>query len=498
MELPSLSTLALTGTCLFVTYVIISWTLSFRKLQHIPGPTWAAWTSLWLIRRQLGGRVARDLASLSKKYGPIYRIAPNWVIVSDPAEVRRVWHVRGPWYRGQWYDMFKFDQPVDTIISLKDNAAHAAHRSKLLPGYSGREVDNLDTITNRRIGDFVALIEREYLSTDKDFRPMDLAEKAQFLTLDIISDLAIGKCFECLNEDRDTHGQITFVSGSVPLMVVMSIVPASFVLLQNPIARALLPTDKKEGVERMMALAQENAAKRYGPDRIEGARDMLGSFVAHGLPFTNAWLETFGQIGAGSDTTATAIRMTLFYLMNSPDSYHKLQREIDAAIERGGVSSPITSEEARQLPYLQAVIKEGLRIWPPVTGFMPKVCDTEEIVCGKRIPPGTNVCWEPISVLRNKGAFGEDAECFRPDRWIEEQSEDKRSTMERVQGFLWGTSSRWECLGKTIALIELNKVFVELLRRFDFSLVDPLKPFTTYDASLSIQSDMWVRVQRRE
>ncbi|KAK3988270.1 putative cytochrome P450 E-class, group I [Cladorrhinum sp. PSN332] len=481
---------------LILAYLLVAQTAAFRRLQHIPGPAWAGRTSLWLIRRQLSGRVHRDLADLSKNYGPIFRIAPNWIVISDPFEVRRVWQARGPWYRGRWYDMFRFDQPVETVLSLRDNTAHNDLRSRLLPGYSGKDVDNLHSVVDKRIADFVSLIERKYLSTNDGFRPMDLAEKAQFMTLDIISDLAIGKCFKCLNNDHDTYGQIAFVTGSLPLVVAMSVVPASFMLLQNPIARAILPNDKLEGVGKMMALAQQNAAKRYGPNKIE-ARDMLGSFVNHGLPYTSAWLETFGQIGAGSDTTATAIRMTLFYLMTNRDSYRKLQEEIDAAATQGRVSSPVTDEEGKDLPYLQAVIKEGLRMWPPVAGLMPKMCDTEQTVCGLRIPPGTNVCWNPFAVLRNKDVFGVDAESFRPGRWLDEKDTDKLRAMEQIQGFCFGTTSRWECLGKAIAQLELNKVFVELLRRFDFSLVDPINPLSTYDVSLSIQSDMWVKVQKR-
>ncbi|KAK5659310.1 hypothetical protein OQA88_1403 [Cercophora sp. LCS_1] len=488
--------LVLTSAVLLFTYFIISRIRLARRLSHIPGPPLAPWTALWLVNRQIQGRITRDLATVTKQYGPICRIAPNWVIVSDPAEVRRLWQARGPWYRGRWYDMFRFDQPVDTILSLRDNNAHAAHRAKLLPGYSGKDVDNLHPVIDKRIGNFIALIERKYLSDKETFRPVDLAEKAQFMTLDIISELAVGTCFGCLEADRDTYGQLESVTGSVPLVTAMATMPGSFVLLQNPISRAMLPKEKLAGVMKMMKLAQDNAAKRYGENKVV-ERDMLGSFVKHGLEWKNAWLETFGQIGAGSDTTATAIRMTMFYLMCSPESYTRLQAEIDGAIKEGKISSPVTDEEGRRLPYLQAVIKEGLRIWPPVAGLMPKVCDTEQVVCGKMIPPGTNVCWEAVSVMRNKEVFGQDADCFRPDRWLEEKDPERRRNMETVQGFCFGTMSRWECLGKTIALIELNKVFVELLRRFDFSIVDPFAPFKTTDASLSVQSEEWVRITGR-
>ncbi|KAK4171941.1 putative cytochrome P450 E-class, group I [Triangularia setosa] len=455
--------LTLSLLALLFTYLIISHTSCYLRLAHIPGPPAAKITTLWLAYHQSTGSLARHLSCLSKRYGPLYRIAPDWVITSDPAAIRQVWSARGPWYRGEWYDMFRFDQPVRTILSERDNYRHAALKAKLLPGYSGKDVDNLHEVVDRRVGDFVRLIEREYLCDAEKgvYRPMDLAEKSQFMTQDVISELAIGQCFECLNNDRDTYGQMTEVTGSLPLIVTLAIIPWTLGLLQNPVVRALLPQEKLEGVMRQQELAKTQAAERYGEKKVV-KRDMLGSFVKHGLEHTNAWLETFGQIGAGSDTTATAIRMTMFYLMSSPGSYQRLRDEIDTAIREGSVSDPITEKEAKRLPYLQAVMKEGMRLCPPVMGVLPRICDTEQIVCGFRIPPGTNVCWDAISIFRNKETFGADADVFRPERWLMVEDVEKRKNMEFVQGLVFGTSGRFECLGKAIALLELNKVFVEV------------------------------------
>ncbi|KAK4655302.1 hypothetical protein QC762_0048590 [Podospora pseudocomata] len=491
--------LIVTLAALFFTYRILSRTSRYLRLAHIPGPLPAKITTLWLTYHQSTGSLARHISSLSKRYGPIYRIAPNWVITSDPAAIRQLWSARGPWHRGQWYDMFRMDQPVSTVLSERDNHKHAALKAKLLPGYSGKDVDNLHEAVDRRVADLVQLIERKYLSDDERgvYRPMDLAEKATFMTQDVISELAIGRCFECLVHDRDTYGQMTGVTGSLPLVITLATIPWTLGLLQNPLVRALLPKEKLEGVVRQQELAKKQAAERFGKDKVV-RRDMLGSFVKHGLGHTNAWLETFVQIGAGSDTTATAIRMTMFHLMSSPGSYKRLQDEIDAAIREGRVSSPIAEEEARRLPYLQAVMKEGLRLSSPVMGLLPRICDTEQTVCGVRIPPGTNVCWDAISIFRNQETFGADADVFRPERWLVEMEDVDKKSMEFVQGLVFGTSGRFECLGKGIAMLELNKVFVEvLLRRFDFALVNPLTPLTSRDYSLSLQTDLWARITRR-
>jgi len=56
---------------------------------------------------------------------------------------------------------------------------------------------------------------------------------------------------------------------------------------------------------------------------------------------------------------------------------------------------------------------------------------------------------------------------------------------------------KYQCLGKNVAYMELNKVFVELLRRFEFGIVDPSEPWKSFNAGLFLQSGMWLRVTER-
>ena len=242
---------------------------------------------------------------------------------------------------------------------------------------------------------------------------------------------------------------------------------------------------------------------------------MLGSFIRHGLTQEEAAGEALLQIIAGSDTSASTIRMVMLYLLSNPDAYRKLQQEIDAGIDAGTISSPIKDAEARQMPYLQAVIKEGLRIIPPAGGaFYKTVPPGGDVIEGKFIPAGTQIGSSPFGIHHSKKLFGPDAELYRPERWLEadqEQASRMASTVDLV--FHYG---KYQCLGKTVALMEFNKIFVEvsilslspppsllsltllgpprqslpivrelltirfssfkLLRRFDFSIVRPQNP----------------------
>lgn len=188
---------------------------------------------------------------------------------------------------------------------------------------------------------------------------------------------------------------------------------------------------------------------------------MMASFIRHGLDQDEVAGEALLQVIAGSDTSAATIRLVLLQLMSSPPSYRKLQAEIDNAIKSGRISSPIKDSEARQLPYLQAVIKEGLRITPPATGiFSKQVPKGGDVLNGIFVPEGTQIASSSLGLHHSKSIFGEDADLFRPERWIESEGEtlaNMLATSDLI--FHYG---KYQCLGKPVALMELNKIFVEV------------------------------------
>lgn len=355
--------------------------------------------------------------------------------------------------------------------------------------YAGKENEGLERGIDRGIMAFIGLIERNYVSEGAIYRPMDLARKAQYLTLDIIGDIAFGSDFGHLTQDADVHEYIKRTEASMPAMMVVSVLPVLARLMQSPLLRRFMPSENDPHgfgkfigyVERKRrrkihilhciknaadgrpknSVAKRVVAERLGPNGID-RKDMLGSFLKHGLSREEAEGEALVNVIAGSDTTATAIRTTMLYLMSSPQAYRKLAHEIRTAAANGQISSPITDEEARTLPYLQAVIKEGMRVFPPVTGLMPTVVPPGgDVIRGIPVPEGTEIGWSAFGVQHNKGLYGLDAETFRPERWLEAKDEhllqEMTSTWELV--FKYG---KWQCLGRAVALLELNKIFVEV------------------------------------
>ena len=85
------------------------------------------------------------------------------------------------------------------------------------------------------------------------------------------------------------------------------------------------------------------------------------------------------------------------------------------------------------------------------------------VICGESIQGGTVVCTSSWTIHRDKAVFGEDADAFRPERWLE-ASEERRRVMER--SMLHFGAGNHTCLGKNIAVREIYKLVPSLLRRF--------------------------------
>ena len=97
-----------------------------------------------------------------------------------------------------------------------------------------------------QIARLIELIETKYLSTSQDFRPMDWGIKAQYFTLDVISDLAWGQPMGFLEQDADVYDYIKITTASVRVMMVVSAYPTLARALQSRFLRSILPkeTDK--------------------------------------------------------------------------------------------------------------------------------------------------------------------------------------------------------------------------------------------------------------
>lgn len=299
---------------------------------------------------------------------------------------------------------------------------------------------------------------------------MDLSKKIQYLTLDIISTIGLGRSFGMLTEDCDVGD---YVKNSAEGLLIGNMFMAIGLggLRQAPfIGKFLSPTPHdKSGHGKTLGMCYKWVDERWATHEQENRNDMLASFIRHGMTKDEVRTEAIEQILAGSDTTASALRGIFLYLMTNHRVYAKLRKEVDEAVREGRApvseEGVITTAAAKQLPYLTVVIREGIRVWPPVVNLFPHDVppggDTV-VVDGKEyfLPGGTEIGVSEQGMHHSKEIFGEDAAAFRPERWFEEDKE-KLARMIKTSDLIFG-HGRWSCLGRPIAQLELTKTIFEV------------------------------------
>ncbi|KXX74701.1 Pisatin demethylase [Madurella mycetomatis] len=466
------------GIGILILWVLFTRIRNWYALRHIPGPRTAGWSKFWLVRRQINGRLLQDLRDVSKKYGPVARIGPRWVVVSSPSEIRRIWSIRSGYQRSPWYRGFRFDPNSDSVITMVDNKEHLRLRTHLGPAYQARGITNQEQVVDEQIAKLIDFITRKYLS-----KPGTAAEGAGY-----------GRSIWGANDDL--YGAIDALQGMLLPCAVMGLLPPVLWFVTSPLCKPFMPrkTDKS-GIGRLLGVLDERVRARYGEKKVKNM-DVLQGLVESGLSREEVEAEALVHLLGGTDTTAGALRNTVFFLATCPAAYRRLQDEIDSVA--GRVTRPVIADaECKELKFLQACIKESLRLWPPLSGLQAKMSSNDDVVCGLKVPAGTHVAFGYFEVMRDKDLFGENADMYEPMRWLEADPE-KLKEMEATGGMAFAAGTRWECLGKRLANLQMGKVLFELFLRFDFAMTDPVKPFDWKHMGFTLQDDMNVTITERK
>lgn len=185
---------------------------------------------------------------------------------------------------------------------------------------------------------------------------------------------------------------------------------------------------------------------------------------------------TVSNMNAGSDTTAISLRAILYYTLKTPQVKAKLMAELLDALHTGKLTLPVSWKQSQELPYLDAVVKEALRLHPAVGLLLERIVPAGglQLPNGPFLPPGTIVGINPWIIHRH-AVFGSDVDSFVPERWLRGEDETEAAFQARRQDMLratltFGAGPR-TCIGKNISLLEIYKLIPSLLLTYEVGAV---------------------------
>ncbi|KAK0631284.1 cytochrome P450 [Immersiella caudata] len=491
-------------TLLCTLYLFRTW----HRLSHIPGPLLNSLTPLVLTYHCL---IKEDINTyvynLSLKYGPLVRVAPNVVAHYDPETLRRVCSVKANYTKGLWFEFSRWDLERYSCIAMRDNESRKVRKGMLLPAWAGRYMVVMEGRVDSQVRSFLDLIKRKYTSTPAGVKAMDFGHRAQFYTLDVATSATFGKPWGFLEKDGDVEKYLETTEVITPMFGVLGTLPwLVYVMHAWPLNKLMPGEGDTVGFGRLMNLAGEAVRERVempGGKTEDSEYDLIRGYLRNGVEPEDAVQECITLVVAGTETTSIALRLALLALLTTPSTYRKAQDEVDAFYSGKPApfnpdTDPIVSyADAKTLPYIQAVIREAFRIWPPSAGlFSKQVPDEGDTIHGYYLPKGTEVGQSMVGIGRQPRIWGDDAEIFRPERWLEADAEAFEEMQAAVD--LVFSGGKYVCLGKHVGWMELLKWFVEVLRRYDVAVVNNAQPLKLKDPVTFMTTDFWVRFTKRE
>ncbi len=190
-------------------------------------------------------------------------------------------------------------------------------------------------------------------------------------------------------------------------------------------------------------------------DELGAAMTIINEYVDEQLMAECATL-----FGAGHETTATALTWAWYLLCQHPESYQKVQEEVDSVLQG---RTPTYADLAR-LPYCLQVFKEAMRLYPPAYAFSRRAIRDVEID-GYRVPKNWFVLLTPYTLHRREEYFPE-PEKFQPERFTPEREKQ----LPRYAYLPFGAGPRI-CIGQYFAMMEGHLLLATLAQRVSFSLV---------------------------
>lgn len=337
----------------------------FHPLSSFPGPTsWTA-TRFTYVLSLWSGNLAKDVRQLHLKYGDIIRIAPDelsfaradaWHDVYSNSPGRPALPKSALWHSGQ-------PGRPKSILNALDPKIHTRFRKAMEPGFTEKAVRMQENIIQTYVATLISKL-GDLVSANRDGAVVNVVNWFGFTTFDLIGDLGFGESFDCL-ERSEFHPWVSLIFNSLraaTLNASLRYYPGLNWLLGLAVPKSVI---QKQRAHWQLAVDKVNRRlnlEKTRPDLISQIK--LDEDGKQGLTIPELQATASVIIVAGSETTISVLSGTTNYLVKNPDKLALLQNEL-----RGKFSDDdfISLDSLKDLPYLNAVIQEGLRLCNPTS-----------------------------------------------------------------------------------------------------------------------------------
>ncbi|KAF2472405.1 cytochrome P450 [Lindgomyces ingoldianus] len=462
-------------------WTVIVYPLCFSPLRHLPSPPNSNFLLGHFSRifKDPTGEPQRDWIDTVPNDGVLYyRFLFNEprVLITNPKALAEVLVQRN-------YEFIKPQRIRESLgrllgvgILLAEGDEHKRQRRALMPAFSFRHIKDLYPIFWSKSREMTAAIKASLTDDSATSSVVEIREWASRATLDIIGVAGMGQDFGAIenpaNELNVTYRTIFAAGrGAQILQLIASQFP-------QWLFRAL-PMKRNEEIATAI-----KTIKKVAADLIRDKRANLEKGGRSDLDILSVAIESGGFsdedlvnqlmtfLAAGHETTASAMTWAVYLLCKHPEVQIRLREEIRSSLPAlNDPDAKISSTDIDHLQYLNAVLNETMRIFPPVPLTLREtVHDTT--IQGQFVPKETTVIISPWAINTSKALWGDDAREFNPDRWMGQGRANTGGADSNyaVTTFLHGPRS---CIGKDFAKAEFACLMAALVGQFEFELEDP-------------------------
>ncbi|RDL41592.1 Cytochrome P450 [Venustampulla echinocandica] len=434
----------------------------FSPLAKFPGPKLAAAT-LWyeayydVVKR---GQYAFRIKELHRMYGPIVRINPHELHIDDPDYYEELYSRTSPRDKYKYYtDQFGIP---NSSFSTINHRLHRLRRQPLNPFFSKQSIQHLEPIISGMVEKLCSRIQ----DLKKSGQPVLIRPVYQCLTTDVVTLYALNECWNYPDRPAFSSEWCATVKATGDMGNFMKQAPWLY-----PILLALPDAVISTIFLGMLLLLNWRRIDKPSEINEDGlARTIFHSLLKSDIPPEEKNLDRLTQegqliVGAGADTTANVLTVTTFHLLNNPDIPLKLREELENATP--DPYEPLKLATAEPLPYLSAVINEGLRLSYGLSTRLQRVAPSEELHYGQwTIPAGTPVGMTSVLMHHNETIFP-NSYAFAPERWL-----DQANGGHALERYLVSSKGSRQCIGINLAKSELYLTLASVFCRYSLELFD--------------------------